>query len=53
LPDASHLAVDAIYSYAPTSRIEAAEALAPLGLWWFEDICDPLDFVPIETGGHP
>jgi L-alanine-DL-glutamate epimerase-like enolase superfamily enzyme len=44
LPDASHLAVDAIYSYTPTSSIEAADALAPLGLWWFEDICDPLDF---------
>ena len=44
LPDASHLAVDAIYSYTPTSSIEAADMLAPLGLWWFEDICDPLDF---------
>src|SRR5215831_4783686 len=44
LPDISHLAVDAIYSYTPISSIEAAEALAPLGLWWFEDICDPLDF---------
>jgi len=39
-----HLAVDAIYAYTPTSSIEAADALAPLGLWWFEDICDPLDF---------
>jgi L-alanine-DL-glutamate epimerase-like enolase superfamily enzyme len=44
LPDTSHLAVDAIYSYTPISSIEVAEALAPLGLWWFEDICDPLDF---------
>ena len=44
LSDASHLAVDAIYSYTPTSSIEAADMLAPLGLWWFEDICDPLDF---------
>ena len=44
LSDAGHLAVDAIYSYTPTSSIEAAAALAPLGLWWFEDICDPLDF---------
>jgi L-alanine-DL-glutamate epimerase-like enolase superfamily enzyme len=39
-----HLAVDAIYSYTPESSVEAADALAPLGLWWFEDICDPLDF---------
>jgi D(-)-tartrate dehydratase len=39
-----HLAVDAIYSYTPASSVEAADALEPLGLWWFEDICDPLDF---------
>jgi L-alanine-DL-glutamate epimerase-like enolase superfamily enzyme len=39
-----HLAVDAIYAYTPASSVEAADALAPLGLWWFEDICDPLDF---------
>ena len=44
MPDAGHLAVDAIYSYTSTSSIEAADALAPLGLWWFEDFCDPLDF---------
>jgi L-alanine-DL-glutamate epimerase-like enolase superfamily enzyme len=44
LPDASHLAVDAIYAYDQTTSIEAASALAPFGLWWFEDICDPLDF---------
>ena len=24
--------------------VDAAKALAPLGLWWFEDICDPHDF---------
>jgi L-alanine-DL-glutamate epimerase-like enolase superfamily enzyme len=44
LDGAEHLAVDAIYSYTPASSVEAADALAPLGLWWFEDICDPLDF---------
>lgn len=44
LGDPAHLAVDAIYSYTSSSGIEAADALAPLGLWWFEDICDPLDF---------
>ena len=49
LPDAGHLAVDAIYSYTSTSSIEAADALAPLGLWWFEDICDPLDFETLGT----
>ena len=40
----AHLAVDAMNSYTSVSSIEAAEALAPHRLWWFEDICDPLDF---------
>jgi len=44
LPDAAHLAVDAIYAYDRERSLEAASALQPLGLWWFEDICDPLDF---------
>jgi L-alanine-DL-glutamate epimerase-like enolase superfamily enzyme len=44
LPDAGHLAVDAIYAYTRTTSMEAAAALRPLGIWWFEDICDPLDF---------
>jgi hypothetical protein len=26
------------------SQQHRGEALAPYGLWWFEDICDPLDF---------
>jgi L-alanine-DL-glutamate epimerase-like enolase superfamily enzyme len=39
-----HLAVDAIYAYTAATGIEVADVLAPLGLWWFEDICDPLDF---------
>ena len=39
-----HLAVDAMNLYADPSALRAAAALAPLGLWWFEDICDPLDF---------
>jgi L-alanine-DL-glutamate epimerase-like enolase superfamily enzyme len=39
-----HLAVDAIYAYSPASSVDAADVLAPLGLWWLEDICDPLDF---------
>jgi D(-)-tartrate dehydratase len=38
------LAVDAIYAYTAATALEAADALAALGLWWFEDICDPLDF---------
>jgi D(-)-tartrate dehydratase len=39
-----HLAVAAIYAYTSVSSLDAADGLAPLGLWWFEDICDPLDF---------
>jgi L-alanine-DL-glutamate epimerase-like enolase superfamily enzyme len=41
---AHHLAVDAMNAYGAESAVEAARALAPLGLWWLEDICDPLDF---------
>jgi D(-)-tartrate dehydratase len=44
LDSPEHLAVDAIYAYTAASSVEAADALEPLGLWWFEDICDPLDF---------
>ncbi len=44
LPDSSHLSVDAIYAYDHSSSLAAAAALMPYGLWWFEDICDPLDF---------
>ena len=38
------LAVDAMNAYDLDGALAAATALAPLGLWWFEDICDPLDF---------
>jgi L-alanine-DL-glutamate epimerase-like enolase superfamily enzyme len=44
LPAADRLAVDAMNRYDGQSGLEVAAALAPLGLWWFEDICDPLDF---------
>ena len=39
-----HLAVDAMNAYDADSALVAAEALSPLGLWWFEDVCDPHDF---------
>jgi L-alanine-DL-glutamate epimerase-like enolase superfamily enzyme len=42
--DAGSLAVDAMNLYGPDAALAAARALAPLGLWWFEDLCDPLDF---------
>jgi D(-)-tartrate dehydratase len=44
LPGGFHLAVDAMNRYTPESAIQVAEALAPYGLRWFEDMCDPLDF---------
>jgi L-alanine-DL-glutamate epimerase-like enolase superfamily enzyme len=44
LPGNEHLAVDAMNSYDAKSGLAAASMLAPFGLWWFEDICDPLDF---------
>jgi D(-)-tartrate dehydratase len=39
-----HLAVDAMNSYDQVTALTAATALTRFGLWWFEDICDPLDF---------
>ena len=44
----SHLAVDAMNAYGCDQALVAAATLAPLGLWWFEDICDPLDFDALE-----
>jgi L-alanine-DL-glutamate epimerase-like enolase superfamily enzyme len=44
LPGGDHLAVDAMNRYTPESAIQAARALAPYNLRWFEDVCDPLDF---------
>lgn len=40
----NRLAVDAMNRYDAVSAEEAAAALCPLELWWFEDICDPHDF---------
>ena len=39
-----HLAVDAMNAYSAQQCLAAAAALDPYDLWWFEDICDPLDF---------
>ncbi|TCW86586.1 mandelate racemase [Burkholderia sp. SRS-46] len=49
LSDSSHLAVDAMNTYDATTGPAAAAMLAPLGLWWFEDMCDPLD-LPLHAG---
>jgi D(-)-tartrate dehydratase len=42
-----NVAADAMNSYAREAALQAAAALAPLDLWWFEDICDPLDFATL------
>jgi L-alanine-DL-glutamate epimerase-like enolase superfamily enzyme len=39
-----NVAADAMNSYGRRGALEAAAALSPFGLWWFEDLCDPLDF---------
>jgi D(-)-tartrate dehydratase len=44
MPGPDHLAVDAMNSYGVEAALSAASALAPYGLWWFEDVCAPLDF---------
>jgi L-alanine-DL-glutamate epimerase-like enolase superfamily enzyme len=44
LPSSGHLAVDAMNAYDAETGDAAASTLEPLGLWWFEDVCDPLDF---------
>jgi L-alanine-DL-glutamate epimerase-like enolase superfamily enzyme len=49
MPSPQNVAVDAMNSYGSVEAMEAAAALAPLGLWWFEDICDPLDFATLAN----
>jgi len=44
LSSRGRLAVDAMNQYDAVRAGAAAAAFAPLGLWWFEDICNPLDF---------
>jgi D(-)-tartrate dehydratase len=49
LGGSENIAVDAIYAYTLATSLKAAEALASLKLWWFEDICDPLDFETVAS----
>jgi L-alanine-DL-glutamate epimerase-like enolase superfamily enzyme len=49
LPSGARLAVDAMNAYDAASSLDAARALAPYGLWWFEDVCDPLDFATLAA----
>lgn len=44
IPAPDRLAVDAMNLYDVQAALRAASALAPYGLWWFEDVCAPLDF---------
>jgi L-alanine-DL-glutamate epimerase-like enolase superfamily enzyme len=44
LGGSERLAVDAMNAYDAETGIEAASMLRDLDLWWFEDVCDPLDF---------
>ena len=47
LGSGSMLAVDAMNAYDENSAPQAARALEPYGLWWFEDVCDPHDFATL------
>lgn len=38
------LAVDAMNAYDRNDAVQTAGQLTRYGLWWFEDVCDPLDF---------
>ncbi|HTV72388.1 MAG TPA: enolase C-terminal domain-like protein [Candidatus Acidoferrales bacterium] len=49
LPSSGSLAVDAMNAYDARQATSAAGALADFGLWWFEDICDPLDFATLAA----
>ncbi|MDZ5450317.1 enolase C-terminal domain-like protein [Labrys sedimenti] len=49
LGSSGRLAVDAMNAYDRPGSLEAAARLSPLGLRWFEDICDPLDLATQST----
>ncbi|MCG8562028.1 MAG: mandelate racemase [Hyphomicrobiales bacterium] len=49
LGDGARLAVDAIYAYTRDDALAAAREIERFGLWWFEDICDPLDFETVAA----
>ncbi|HEY1365285.1 MAG TPA: enolase C-terminal domain-like protein [Xanthobacteraceae bacterium] len=44
LPPGAELAVDANSKFGREAALAYAKALAPFGLRWFEEPCDPLDF---------
>jgi L-alanine-DL-glutamate epimerase-like enolase superfamily enzyme len=44
LPKGGQLAVDANSKFGRTDALDYARGLAPFGLRWFEEPCDPLDY---------
>jgi L-alanine-DL-glutamate epimerase-like enolase superfamily enzyme len=64
LPRGGRLAVDANSKFGRDEALAYARGLAPFGLRWFEEPCDPLDFAllteiaavydpPLSTGENP
>ena len=53
LPSGAQLAVDANSKFGRDDALAYAKALAPFGLRWFEEPCDPLDFALLaEIAAH-
>ena len=53
LPSGTQLAVDANSKFHREDALAYAKALAPFGLRWFEEPCDPLDFALLaEIAAH-
>jgi L-alanine-DL-glutamate epimerase-like enolase superfamily enzyme len=53
LPAGAQLAVDANSKFGRDEALAYAKALAPFGLRWFEEPCDPLDFALLaEIAAH-
>jgi D(-)-tartrate dehydratase len=48
LPPYAELAVDANSKFDLTEALEYARAMAPYGLRWFEEPCDPLDYATLS-----
>jgi D(-)-tartrate dehydratase len=49
MPRGARLAIDAMNSYDSKTAAAASSTFAQYPLWWFEDICDPLDFQTLSA----
>jgi L-alanine-DL-glutamate epimerase-like enolase superfamily enzyme len=49
MPPDGRVAIDAMNSYDSKTAPTAASTFAQYPLWWFEDICDPLDFQTLSA----